>query len=239
MVDPGKVQGQPLFELFRQLMDNKVILSLSVVGTGFERLTCLTGVSNENGRSYLSIDLPDGFKEAAGPAESCRLRFNFNGPDLLEYLFSTQGGFYFGREMRIPFPDYAERLQRRKNFRMPTLPGTRLLFKQDKLHVIIGVVNISLGGIYGALLKHNARNVIGSILEMNQQIYGMGIIFPADQRTPEQVVIIKRAEVRRVEYDPQKELYKYAFEFMEIDRPEKDKLIECIYYLQRQFLQRR
>jgi hypothetical protein len=239
MVDPGKVHGQKLLEIFQQTMAAKTIMSMIVVGTGFERLTCLTGAVQENGRYYLSVDLPEGLKEAAGPAESCRLRFNFNGPDHLEYLFSTQGGVYLGREMRIPFPEYAERVQRRKNFRMLTLPGTRLLFKEEQLHVIIGVVNISLGGVYGALLKHNARNVSGSILTLNQQINGMGILFPAEQKTPEQVVIIKRAEVRRIERDPQKELYKYAFEFMEVARAEKEKLTEYIYFLQRQFLQRR
>ncbi len=239
MVDPGKVQGQKLLELFRQLMDAKTIMSINVVGTGFERLTCLTGIHEENGRAYLSIDLPHGFREAAGSSENCRLRFNFNGPDHLEYIFSTQGGVYQGRDMRIPFPEYAERLQRRKHFRMVTPPGTRMLFKQEQLHVIIGVINISLGGIFGALLKHNSRNPIGAILELNQQIHSAGIVFPADQNTPEKVVIIKRAEVRRIEHERRKDLYKYAFEFMEIDRPEKEKLTGCIYHLQRQFLQRR
>jgi hypothetical protein len=239
MVDPGKIEGQKLLEIFQQTMAAKTIMSVTVVRNGFERLTCLTEVFKENGRYYLGVDLPDGLKEAAGAAETCRLRFNFNGPDRLEYIFSTQGGVYLGREMRIPFPEYAERLQRRKNFRMLALPGTRLLFKIDKLHVIIGVINISRGGAYGALLKHNARNVIRSILSVNQQIDGLGIVFPAEQKVPEQVVIIKRAEVRRVEYDPQKELHKYAFEFIEIAGSEKDKLTEYIYFLQRTFLQRR
>jgi c-di-GMP-binding flagellar brake protein YcgR len=239
MLDPGKVQGEQLVELFQHLIDHRTILSMSVVGTAFERLTCVTRIDAENGQSYVCVDMPDGFKVAAGRAEYCRLRFNFNGPDQLEYIFNTAGGAYLGREIKIPFPEFVERLQRRKHFRILTPPGTRLLFKQDKLHVIISLINVSMGGAFGALVKHSARKISGPILAVDQQIYGMGIIFPADEEIDEKIVIVKRAQVRRMERDIQKDLYKYAFEFMEIAPRERYKLTECIYRLQRQFLQRR
>ena len=55
----------------------------------------------------------------------------------------------------------------------------------------------------------------------------------------ERLVVIDRAEVRRIEHDIERRLYKYAFEFMEVDKEQKQKLTQAIYHLQRQYLKNR
>jgi c-di-GMP-binding flagellar brake protein YcgR len=89
------------------------------------------------------------------------------------------------------------------------------------------------------LFKHNAKDAKGPILQKNQVISSIAISFPADKEMDKQLIIIKKAEVRRIEHDIDKKLYRYAFEFMDIDNSEKKKLVQFIYYLQRQYLQRR
>jgi c-di-GMP-binding flagellar brake protein YcgR len=52
-------------------------------------------------------------------------------------------------------------------------------------------------------------------------------------------VKIDRATVRRVEHESKKQQFRYAFEFMKLDREEQQKLQRFIYHVHRQQLQRR
>jgi hypothetical protein len=237
--DPGKVQGEKLAALFNDLIVKKVIISIYVVGTGFERLTCIASIEQNPEGRYLLIDRPDGFSQSAGSGDPWNLRFNFNGPDQVEYIFSTRGGELCGPNLKVPFPEYVERLQRRKDFRILTLPGTKLLFAADKHKGIVDLINISLGGAFGVLRKFKPKTSSSSLLAVNQRLFKLGLIFPADKELDEQLVVISRAEVRRIEYDKDRRLYKYAFEFMDVDKEQRQKLTQAIYHLQRQYLKNR
>jgi hypothetical protein len=237
--DPGKIQGAKLDALFEELIAKRTIISVYVVGTGFERLTCIMATEQCPSGKCLLIDQPDEFNKAAGQPEQWNLRFNFNGPDQLEYIFSTRGGGYSGRNLKVPFPEYVERLQRRKDFRIMTLPDTKLIFAAKKLKGVIDLINISLGGAFGALRKHNQKDVSGSLFALDQRLYKIGLIFPADKEINEQLVVINKAEVRRIEHDKERKIFKYAFEFKEIDKNERQKLTQAIYHIQRQYLKNR
>ena len=237
--DPGKIQGIKLEALFDELIAKKTIISINVVGAGFERLTCIMATEKDSAGMFLLIDQPDEFSKSAGRPEQWNLRFNFNGPDQLEYIFCTRGGQYSGRNLKVPFPEYVERLQRRKDFRIMTLPDTKLIFAAKKIKGVIDLINISLGGTFGVLRKHNQKDLSGSLFALDQRLYKLGIIFPADKELAQQVVLINKAEVRRIEHDKERKLYKYAFEFTEIDKNERQKLTQAIYHIQRQFLKNR
>ncbi len=239
MNDPGKIQDFKLDELFSELIIRKHIISLYVVGTGYERLTCVVGTEQGIEGKHLLIDNPDGFAEAVGKAEAWNIRFNFIGPDQLEYIFSTRGGCFSNSSLRIPFPEFVERLQRRRDFRVSTLPGTKMVFVFNNMKGVIDLINVSLGGAYGVLMKHNCKGHKGPLFAMDQQLYKIGIIFPADKETAEQVIIINKAAVRRVENDKERQIYKYAFEFLDVDRDQKQKLTQAIYHIQRYFLKNR
>jgi len=128
MGEAGKVQGEKLTELFNDLIVKKAIISMNVVGAGFDRLTCITGIMEDAAGNHLLVDPPDDFEEAAAVKDLWHLRFNFNGPDQLEYIFSTRGGKFCEQGLKIPFPEHVERLRRRRNFRVNTLAGTQMHF---------------------------------------------------------------------------------------------------------------
>ncbi len=239
MPDPGKIEGPKLDALFESLITEKTILSMYVAGTDFQRLTCITGAERTSEGNRLLVDCPEGFTQATANNETFDIRFNFNGKDQLEYLFSTSGGTLSGRTLKVPFPDYVERLQRRKNFRIDALPGTRLYFSSGKLEGQIDLINISLGGAFGMLSKLNQRIPTGSIFKVNQRLYKIRIVFPADKIMEQKTVFIKKAEVRRIERDRERKRYKYAFEFINIDKENHQELTKAIYHIQRQFLQNR
>lgn len=239
MKNPGKLQNNKISELFTYLLEKRVIIAMHVIGRDFERLTCVNGTQAGPECNWLLIDLPDGFQAAVRKSEPWLLRFNFNGPDQVEYIFTTKGGQVDGRNLKIPFPDYVERLQRRKNFRMQTPIGTKMLLKIENIKAVLGLINISLGGTLGALIKHNCRDLQGSLLSKDQRILNAGIFVPADSDFKEDLILIKRSEVRRIEHDIERNIYRYAFEFTDIGPNEKKKLTQAIYHFQRQFLKRR
>ena len=239
MGEAGKVQGEKLTELFNELITKKVIISMNVVGAGFDRLTCVTGITKGAGGNHLLVDPPDDFKEAAADKDLWHLRFNFNGPDQLEYIFSTRGGEIGEQGLKIPFPEHVERLQRRRNFRVNTFTNTRMHFKLKKIQGILDLINVSLGGAYGVLVKHNFKFMRGSVLKMDQQVYEISMVFPGDENEPDETIYVKRAEVKRVEHDQDRGFYRYAFQFKEMEKEEQQRLTQVIYGLQRKYLQRR
>lgn len=240
MSEVGKIEGDRLVELFHHLIEKRVIISMHMVGTEFERLTCVTGLNRDETGHTLQIDLPNDFRSSVGKNGPLELRFNFNGPeDRLEYLFSTTGGHIRGREIIVPLPDYVDRIQRRKNFRMETPPATKMFLNWGQIQAVFSLINISLGGAYGTLSKHNVKHTDGLILSVGDSVENIGIVVPEDKDWDELIIIIKRAEVRRIDHDRDRKLYKYAFEFMDMMAPEKKKLTQSIYHFQRQFLQRR
>ena len=225
--------------LFDELIAKRTIISVYVVGTGFERLTCIMAVERNPAGNFLLIDRPDEFDKAAGQPDQWNLRFNFNGSDQLEYIFSIRGGEHSGNNLKLPFPEYVERLQRRKDFRIATLPNTKLIFAFKKTKGVIDLLNISLGGAFGVLRKHNQKDLSGSLFAVDQHLHKIGLIFPADKDHSEQMVVIDKAEVRRIEHDKDRKLFKYAFEFKAIDKNERQRLTQAIYHIQRQFLKNR
>ena len=239
MGDAAQIQGEKIAELFNQLMTKNSIVSMNVMGAGYDRLTCITDLKKDSKTAYLIVDKPDGFAEAVANKESWRLRFNFNGPDRLEYIFTTRGGTYYKEGLKIPFPDYIERLQRRRDFRVDTLSGTRLQFKLKKIRGSLDLINVSLGGAYGILSKHNFKFFRGPILKKDQEIDEFSIVFPGIEDKPETTVYVKRAAIRRVERHRESGFYHYAVEFKEMDKDEKTLLTQIIYDLQRLYLRRR
>jgi c-di-GMP-binding flagellar brake protein YcgR len=114
-----------------------------------------------------------------------------------------------------------------------------MLFKIANSPVVFALINISLGGAFGALTKHTIKDLKGSLLTVSQKIYNAGIVVPAANERAGETIIIKRSEVRRIEHDRDRNLYRYALEFTDIDPVEKRKLTQAIYHFQRMFLQRR
>jgi len=239
MITPGKIQGKRLSELLRYLIEQKTILSVRMEGTDYERLTYILDICETASGKHLIIDLPEGFKRVAGTMSPWQLSFDFNGPDELEYLFSVTGGEFHAQGVRIPCPEHIERIQRRKNFRIMTPAGTRMVITTPTLKGLMDLINISLGGAYGSMAKHNLKNAREPFLKVGERIYNLGISFPEDNVMPEQIIVIKEAQIHRIDHDMEYNRYKYAFEFINIESDQLKKLTQTIYRIQRQFLVRR
>jgi c-di-GMP-binding flagellar brake protein YcgR len=239
MADASKISGQKLVALFDTLVANKTIMSMHLMGSRYERITYIIGIDTAEKEPRLVVDNPEGFNKAAADARPWRLRFNFNGPDKLEYIFEVNGGDSRGKDLVLPLPDFVERIQRRKNFRIDAPLGSQLSFTLSSEACTIYLINISLGGAFGVLTQPKPKQIPRALLKKDQRIYRLELGFPGDEEMEAQTIRIKKAEVRRTEHDRERHIYKFAFEFMDMARQEKEKLTRAIYHAQRQFLQKR
>jgi hypothetical protein len=236
-MEPERIRGTKMIELFRHLAASKTIISMLIVGSGFERLTCVTDVKEDGKQTQIVVDLPSGFKEVAENQKSLKLNFNFNGPDNLEYLFAIQGGNYTDNGLRLSLPDYVERLQRRKDFRMQVPIGTQMHFQIKQLQGTVDLINISLGGAFGELRAKSRTLSNSPVFKLQQPVFKIRLVFPGQDFKKEQAVSIQKAEVVRIEKGEKK--HRYAFKFKYMSNDEKQKLTEHIYRIQREYLQRR
>lgn len=239
MSEPEKIKNKKLFKLMEQLKQDKILLSMRLVGQDYERLTMIADIRKHKKASFFVIDQPRDFMDAVAKIAVWEIHFEFNGPDTLEYIFTTSGGEFSGNEIQIPFPDYIERLQRRRHFRMHVPIGTKLFFMSGEVQREIDLINISLSGTLGSLSRLKGEDSKELILKKGDSLKNIEIVFPPDKERSERKVKVKKLVVRRAEHDRQKGLDYYAFEFMDIRRGEKKTLTKIIYYLQRLFLQRK
>ena len=239
MTGAEKIQDKKLFRIMEQLIKEKIMLSMRLVGRNYQRLTIITRILKDKKAPSFAIDPPRDFKRTIAKLGSWEIHFNFRGSDNLEYIFATSGGFFSDNEPQIPFPKYIERLQRRRDFRLSVPAGTKLYFDLDRIRREIDLMNISIGGSLGVLKTSIGRDKKKTILQKEDHLENIEIVFLSNKNNIEQKLHVNKAIVRRAEYDPKKHADIYAFEFESIDKDQEKTLIEFIFNLQRSFLRRK
>jgi hypothetical protein len=239
MTGAEKIQGKKLFSLMEQLSQEQTMLSMRLVGQNYQRLTMIIRILKDKNMSFFAIDPPRDFRNTITKLGTWEIHFNFRGPDNLEYIFTTIGGKFADNEPRIPFPEYIERLQRRRHFRLPVPRGTKLCFDLEQIRREINLTNISMRGTLGVLSTSIGKDQKKLILKKEDYLKNIQIVFPSDKNNSEQKLNVEKAIIRRAEHDPEKQIDIYAFEFESIDKDQEKMLIEFIFNLQRSFLRRK
>jgi hypothetical protein len=239
MTGAEKIQDKKLFRIMEQLRQNNTMLSMRLVGQNYQRLTMITRIFQDKDTFFFIIDPPRDFKSTVTKLGTWEIHFNFRGSDNLEYIFATFGGDFLDDEPRIPFPKYIERLQRRRHFRLSVPAGTKLYFDSEQDRQEIDLMNISISGSLGVLRTAGGRDQKKPILQKEEHLKNIEIVFPSDIDNSEQKLNVNKAIVRRAEYDPTRKVDIYAFEFESMDKDQEKMLIEFIFNLQRSFLRRK
>lgn len=229
-----RIYGKSLIRVFRELIENKTVLRVFLLGKDYERLTILTDLEEKDSEVYITVDYPVGFKRAIEGTKDWRLRFEFTGKDRLPYIFRTEGGEFVEGGIRLNLPSFIERRQRRKSFRLEAPLGTKLVFTKDFKKYETNVINISLGGAFVSLEKGDKKK---PVVEVDEYLKGVKVIFPS--KDEQLLVYIKEAMVKRVEKDIYQGLFNYALQFTDMEKKDSDFLQKLIYRFQREYLRKR
>jgi len=240
MDNRNTIQGDRQRELFEALRDAQTLITLRLRGATerFERLTLITGVRQDKQTPELLVDSPRGFEHASAALAPWKIIFTFRGTDQLEYTFETRGGRIEGKDLVLPFPEVVERLQRRRHFRVDAPPGTRLTFTRKAQPHSMEVINVSLGGALGVIIRGNKTTDGSPGFRMNQRLSRITLTCPNSDQAPDTITIPK-AVVRRVERDQASQRHRYGIEFDGTTPDQLRKLTEFIYRIQRELLRRR
>jgi len=236
MMDAEIIRDKNRFKIFRELERDKTLIRMHLLGHQYERLTVVTGIRNQQKIPFFLIDCPRDFKQTVAGLNDCRIRFEFTGTDKVNYVFRTSGQKFLDKEICIRFPEIIERIQRRSHFRLTPPLGTLLYINAKPTIRKMNVIDVSQGGVLGALNKGVPMSE-DPLFKVGNNLKDIELIFPAEVETI--MVQIKEAVIRRLGKDPATGRDTCAFQFMDIEKYTQKTLMELIYQCQRDLLRNR
>ena len=232
MEDIEKIYGEYRFALLQDLLTGRTPVNFKIEGTEFEKLTFVTGFKHVKMTPYLLVDR---FKGLSGALSVKRdVLVNFTGSDKIQYFFRTCIHEIAERDIWLEFPEFIERIQRRKHFRAAMPLGTRVLLPKNEKTYEGHAVNLSMVGV---LFKEAERAEGRAEWNVGEEMDHVQVFWSKDFVSTS--ISVKKSRVKRVIKDPITGRCWYALHFLELDSQEEEKLRGFIYRCQREALQRR
>ena len=237
MAESEKIKGGAIAKLFKELLQHKILLKLTLVDAEYEHLTLIKDLIDLNSAPHFIINTPEGLEQAAAGINPCHFHFEFTGKEHIKYSFTTSEAKIGDRRVYIKYPRQINRWQRRELFRIEAPAGTQLCVTHDSVRYELDVLNISIGGTLAALVQTRSQLSEKAPFADKQFLKDIELVFPSE--TPQAPIRIEAAQIRRIKRNLEKKGYELGFEFYEISTAEENRLTDLIYRLQRQHLRHR
>lgn len=228
--------GKNIHSTLDYLKSNKVLVRMKLIDKDYEQLVLIHDIREKANTKFFIIDYPKGISDFIEPNEPVRIQFEFTGADNLPYLFTSILQQIYQKEIWIDFPETILRKQLRKAFRVVMPSGTKMSFKKLGIYYVQQLVNLSLGGSYGALISCQAGTLSSEALLPHDLLTDIEIFFRSILSI--QKVNIRKAEVVRCDDRSSPNLF-VAMRFLDLDKAEEKALTELIYFIQREQLKNR
>jgi c-di-GMP-binding flagellar brake protein YcgR len=234
MEEPEKIEGKNLSDLLKELQTNGTLIKVTLPGKDYEQLTMITHIRALRRNPFFLMDYPEGFREAFADIKDLKMQFEFTGKDKVNYSFLTSGWEIYRDEIRVRFPEFINRHQRRGDFRIDAPPQTRLHAQLKSTMLKMKVLNISLGGTLVVLAGPWAISKNKKVFVAGDYLKDIELIFPLEGKDFK--VHIEKAKAVRLEEGPSKAKNCCALQFVRMEENEEKTLTGLIYKYQRQFL---
>jgi len=235
MAEAGLVKGDKRLELFRQIQENRTLVTFRLPGKDYERLTIISAIKKKN--HYFCIDPLKGFIEKLAETDSWKIQFRFTGADKINYAFETSEGEIIEDEVWIRFPGFIERMQRRRHFRVEAPLGTKLFCLIKEVKRELDIINLSLRGALVVPVRLKKEHPTSQIIQEGETLTAVELLYSSENKDTK--ILVDLIAVRRVEQLPETGIFRYALEIMKIDKKEDETLTELIYLFQRYYLRNR
>ncbi|MBN2420146.1 MAG: PilZ domain-containing protein [Deltaproteobacteria bacterium] len=227
------ISGKKIFDILDQLKNNHTILNIHVVGSDFDGLSIILGVSDgENPRFF--IDYPGRAILDTDFIAGKKCYFEFSDEEKIKYSFKATVDSIFGKRIKFTFPEYIERTQRRKAFRIPAPSGSRLIYPDKDGQIELDIINISE---YGFLVSLKGNIYSESIFFKGSKL--KNLFLSAGRESKSIRINIGSVEVIRIEKINESRSIRFGLKIIEIENREQDELRRFIYYCQRKELKKR
>ena len=237
MAASEKIDGNGVTRIFEELLQRKTRLELNLQNADYQQLTIVTALETQKSDPCFFIDTPEGFREAIVDIDPCHFRFEFTGKDNIKYIFNTVGGEITDKGIKIKLPEFVERRQRRRLFRINAPAGTLLCFTIDTTRYEFDVIDISLGGSMAVLVQTDSQTYPAPPLPRIGELKDVELVFAKEIYS--KPIRIKTADIKRAKKNPEVPSYEMALEFAEMSDRHEKLLTDLIYRLQRRYLRKR
>ena len=216
MDDSEKIRGKKIFSILEQLKDNHTILNVHVMGTDFVGLSVIVDFfDGENPRFIIDYPGTHGSKPTMVKDKKCYIEFS--GADKIPYSFKTTIDKISEKRIIFHCPEFIERTQRRRAFRIHVPSGTKMYYTHRNKLLEFDIIDISEGGLLAGIKAINHESL--EDISVN--------------------IKVTSAEIVRVEHIKETARFKYGLRFIDINNEEMNSLKRFIYYCQRRLLKKR
>ena len=229
-----KIVGQARFAVLEDLKNDRTVLQLSVIGKNYERLSLVSGIEHKNDTTYVLLDCPADFTETITDYSGTALRLEFVGKDKVQYTFGTRILAISGQNIRIEFPEFIARIQRRIYFRLAPPIGTIAVFSKDGKPLEASVINLSEGGALLSLPPSISKELVfapGSNLD--------NLRLRWDVEHSRMEIAVRKAVVKRAERHPETGRFVFAVQFVSLEKRDSNMIDEYIFRWQREAFRKR
>ncbi len=232
----NSIIGKHVHAILEQMKNRKTLVRMKLIEKDYEQLTIIDDIRKKGKVLFLLIACPDGFDDLLKGSTS-KLQFEYTGADKISYFFYADIAQIDQKCIWVPFPDIIERRQLRRDFRVDMPSGTHMGFKKCGVKLDTHVINLSLGGSFGALIS--SQNMTQSVLPVcvGDSLTEIELIFQS-QHLEHRVSIREAMIVRSEENQPPHSSY-YAIHFLDMDKAEEKALTDLIYIIQREYLKKK
>jgi len=237
MNELDRIQGKKRFEIFNNLKKERTFIKIEIPSAEYEQLTMVTDVRTQGDTPFLIIDPPKNLNDAVSDLDRVDINFEFSEKDGVQCIFKSSGGKIHNQEIWVEFPDYIERIQRRKDFRLGFPAGTIIHFEIDSVGYEMTLQNLSIGGAYVEISTGRKGNKEIPIFKPGDMLIDIDLITPLEEEKLK--VHINKASIITVSALKKQRGFSLGLQFIEIEKNELNILKKIIYELQRIFLQRR
>lgn len=229
-----RVIGEGLLTLLEGLKQDRTVLQFTLLGEDYERLSLVTGLRRGTSGIHLLLDCPPGFTETVQDYRGARIRVEFLGQDRVQYVFRSRISDLSGNDIWVEIPDFAERIQRRRYFRIAPPLGTRISFRHGEKPLEASIINVSEGGCLASI---GDTSMEGGLLREGGEIKHLRLW--CDSGRVKTDFRVSKALVQRLEKNLQTGRLNLAVHFVEVDPRDMNALREFIFRWQRDMLQGR
>ncbi len=227
-----KITGNKIFGILDQLKNNHTTIDMHVMGTSFDALSIILDVS-KGVFPYFCIDFPGKSRSSVPVVEGGKCYFEFYSEEKIQCKFKAAITAITDKYIKFDFPEFIEKTQRRKAFRVAAPDGTKLKSSRNK-EIDFDVLNIGEGGLLAGIKSSRHNDSIffnGSVLKGLTIIsFQDGIAINTD---------VESAEIVRVEDKKELGSFYYGIKFTEVNIKSQNEIKRFIYYCQRQLLKKR
>ena len=233
MDDSEKISGKRIFSILEKLKEKHTILNVHVMGTDFEGLSVIVDFFDGDNPRFI-IDYPGTHGSDPGMLKGKKCYIEFSGEDKIPYSFKTTIDKISEKRIIFHFPEFIERTQRRRTFRISVPSETKMFYTHRNKQLEFDVIDISEGGLLAGIKAIHHESLI---LFKGSKLYNL--LISAVRKDISVNIKVTSAEIVRLEHIKETARFKYGLKFIDINNEEMNLLKRFIYYCQRRLLKKR